>query len=205
MEETQRKVVANLKSQTENLLRNFSSDDACKTIGFLDVEMYMRHLWITFFLGAPVKIELMWNIKDMVEHDTLGFTETTERDGQEIELIMMHPTKKYTHSWISDQGRSMALDRVSTVVHELIHAFLDSLGCSKCASNHENMSNHGRAFQILAKAIEEQAPRLIGLQLNLGRLDGMMVDMEEEEEKRNVPSVHDLEVYGFIDPPAVSV
>jgi hypothetical protein len=99
----------------------------------------------------------------------------------------------------------MALDRVSTVVHELIHAFLDSLGCCKCASDHENMSNHGGAFQTLAKAIEEQAPRLIGLQLNLGRLNGMMVDMEEEGEKRNVPSVHDLEVYGFIDPPAVSV
>jgi hypothetical protein len=180
MEETQRKVVANLKSQTENLLRNFGPDDARKTISFLDMEMFMRHLWITFFLGAPVKIEFIWNIKEIVEHDTLGFTETTERDDQEIELIMMHPTKKYTHSWISDQGRSMALDRVSTVVHELIHAFLDSLGCCKCASDHENMSNHGGAFQTLAKTIEEQAPRLIGLQLNLGRLNGMMVDMEEE-------------------------
>jgi hypothetical protein len=67
------------------------------------------------------------------------------------------------------------------------------------------MSNHGGAFQTLAKAIEEQAARLIGLQLNLGRLNGMMVDMEEEGEKRSVPSVHDLEVYRFIDPPAVSV
>jgi hypothetical protein len=98
MEETQRKVVANLKSQTENLLRNFGPDDARKTISFLDMEMFMRHLWITFFLGASVKIEFIWNIKEIVEHDTLGFTETTERDDQEIELIMMHPTKKYTHS-----------------------------------------------------------------------------------------------------------
>jgi hypothetical protein len=90
-------------------------------------------------------------------------------------------------------------------MHEMIYAFLYQYACHECATTKENTSNHGRAFQILAKAIEEQCPRLLGLQFELGRMDGIIADTEDEDETlRNSPSAHDLEMYGFMDPSGYS-
>jgi hypothetical protein len=48
-------------------------------------------------------------------------------------------------------------------------------------------------------AIEKESPRLLGLDLDLGRMDGILNDMKDVETGFNHPSVHDLEVYGFVE------
>jgi hypothetical protein len=63
----------------------------------------------------------------------------------------------------------------------------------------------GRGFQLLAKAIEEQAPRLLGLDVDLMRQDADWADMSAEgksidRNKPQGPSAHDMEMYGFLAP-----
>jgi hypothetical protein len=65
---------------------------------------------------------------------------------------------------------------------------------------------HGRGFQLIAKAIEENALVLLGMSIELGRLDGIKIDkyMDPPDPLRG-PSVHDMEIYGFLPPPSKEV
>jgi hypothetical protein len=57
-------------------------------------------------------------------------------------------------------------------------------------------SYHGRAWKLMAKANEEQSMRLLGMNVDLNRLTSWGTDGGTDG-----GSTHDLEVYGFIDPP----
>ncbi|KAF1937663.1 hypothetical protein EJ02DRAFT_49275 [Clathrospora elynae] len=159
----------------------------------------LKDVLIVFFLSAHIHIDFEWNVNTRKMEDDLGNTTTTERNGVEFQHVRMHPTRRSQPGIQLERiGSSLAQNRLGTTLHELIHAYLGQFGCEECRTYKENMSDHGRAFQILAKAIEEQSLRLLGLELNLGRLDGMVADMKNGE-GRNVPSVHDSEVYGFLE------
>ena len=73
----------------------------------------------------------------------------------------------------------IALDRLSTILHELIHAYLDFYAC-RCVEvldsfeeNVDQAQGHGRAWQRIASAIERAAPELLGYPLSMGRFESL--------------------------------
>jgi hypothetical protein len=92
-------------------------------------------------------------------------------------------------------GQTLAEERLGTILHEMLHAFLNQYICQRCVVYGTNGCDHGRAWQIIAKGIEEQSLRLLGVEVDLGRLDSMWADRRA---KRGEVSTHDLEVLMYV-------
>jgi hypothetical protein len=74
--------------------------------------------------------------------------------------------------------------------------FCSSITCQRFVAYYTNGYYHSRAWQVVAKAIEEQSLRLLGVEVDLMRIESMYADRKA----RGEVSVHNLEVCGFIDP-----
>jgi hypothetical protein len=64
------------------------------------------------------------------------------------------------------------MSRLSTLVHELVHAYICEYACRSCPSYQEDVAQldgHGRVWQRIAKSVEYFARRVIGLPLDLDR------------------------------------
>jgi hypothetical protein len=84
----------------------------------------------------------------------------------------------------------------------MIHGFLFQYACELCTASADNVKNHGghgRAWQLIAKAVEDEASRLLGTEVDLGRLDSLYTQPVREQDVKGMHSLHDLEVYGFLD------
>ncbi|KAF1971673.1 hypothetical protein BU23DRAFT_179068 [Bimuria novae-zelandiae CBS 107.79] len=159
----------------------------------------MQHLWETLntlFFGGPIPhTTFRWK---KLPRSELGNT-TSCLLGL---TITMNPSRTSC-----DFADYVLLDFLSTLVHESIHAFLQSYACWSCRSwDRDYMEGgHGRSFQMLARKIEEAFPQLLGLPVRSGRLDSFLGDFGVREGKEKgrlkgcVPSVHDLEMWGFED------
>ncbi|CAG5170095.1 uncharacterized protein ALTATR162_LOCUS7128 [Alternaria atra] len=73
----------------------------------------------------------------------------------------------------------LAMDRLATILHELVHAYLDHYAC-RCMKNQESfeedvdqLEGHGWAWQRIASLVERAAPDIIGLPLNLTRFEAI--------------------------------
>jgi hypothetical protein len=88
---------------------------------------------------------------------------------------------------------------MGAVLHEILHIFLDQFACRRCII-WENWDNHGRAWQRIAKAIEEQSLRLLGIDVNIGRLTALLCDKQKYGAESFCPSLHDLEAWSFWEP-----
>lgn len=101
-------------------------------------------------------------------------------------------------------GLSPAALRIGILLHELVHCFLHQFSCTDCLTHRKYQGvSHGRGFQLLAKAIEHQAPRLLGTSLDLARLSSVWADMNVDDNfvdhaKPKGPSACDMEVCGFL-------
>ncbi|CAI9629441.1 hypothetical protein GT037_010351 [Alternaria burnsii] len=191
-----------LKYMCENreyLLEKLGSPDARVTFPVDRMRTLCTQLLSVFFLGAEIKIEFFWDFDVCEAMGWLGYTQTILRDDLVFERITMHPTQQTEVALRSlNRTESLALQRLSTLIHELIHAVLKSLCCRMCKTSNVNLADHGRAFQRLAMAIEERCPQLLGLTLDLGRINSIFADMTNQATGLNHPSMHDLEVYGFV-------
>ena len=73
----------------------------------------------------------------------------------------------------------VALHRLATILHELVHAYLDHYACRcKDVSNsyEENVNQsegHGRAWQRIAASVELAAPEILGYPLEMGRFESL--------------------------------
>jgi hypothetical protein len=99
---------------------------------------------------------------------------------------------------------SRTLQFAKTPLHELLHAFLDELSYRQCPNYFEDLGHagHGRAWQLVAKAIEEQSLRLLGTEVYLGRLAAHTMHLQpanQRASKSYTPSVHDLVAFGFLE------
>ncbi|KAJ4292713.1 hypothetical protein N0V90_009376 [Kalmusia sp. IMI 367209] len=112
-----------------------------------------------------------------------------------LPVISLNPNARGT--WRYDRGK-LAVERLGTLVHELIHAFLAMFSCESCNKANDNLQKfegHGRAWHLMAKAAEEALPRLLWVQLDTGRRSEITrwrhVDFKGH-------SLHDLVSYGFL-------
>ena len=103
-------------------------------------------------------------------------------DGARV-WVMLHPI---LHREIPDTPRSRVLNervvsRLSTLLHELCHAFVCAYACEQCPGYYQDVSNmmgHGFGWQRTALAIEFAAQNALGLPFNLGRFDSIMVNFQ---------------------------
>jgi len=199
MNSEQQVALRDMRENMEDLLKELGSPDARVTFPFGKMRRLCTQLLSIFFLGAKIKIEFFWDFDVCEERGWLGYTQTILRDDLVFERITMHPTQQTEVTLRSlNRTKSLALQRLSTLMHELIHAVLKSLCCRMCKTSYSNLVDHGRAFQKMAMAIEEICPQLLGLTLDLGRINGIFMDMTNQATGNNHPSMHDLEVYGFV-------
>jgi hypothetical protein len=130
-------------------------------------------------------------------------------DGEFHCCILMHPyATTMSASLLRATGTSQVAHRLGLLLHEMLHCFLGQHACPWCESSRRYRGRgHGRGFQLFAKAIEEHSMRLLGCKTDLTRLDSMLKDMKEgrNRSERNPSSVHrgasvhDMEVFGFLD------
>lgn len=137
----------------------------------------------------------MWNTKELDEEDRLGDAGTELKDGQSQSLIRLHPTRRcHTQLEFKRQGKTLAEERMGSVLHEMLYVFLTQYACQHCLTR-ENWASHGRAWQRIAKKIEEQSLGLLGIEADMGRLTSFLVDWEEDDGLR--VSLCDVEACGF--------
>ena len=87
-------------------------------------------------------------------------------------------------------------NRLGTLLHEMCHAFLKAYTCRSCSMHDSCIGplGHGRAWQMLAKKIEQVATVVLGGTVDMGRFPSLLRDCEGSG---RLPSVHDLEVFGM--------
>lgn len=87
-------------------------------------------------------------------------------------------------------------NRLGTLLHEMCHAFLKAYTCRSCPMHDSCIGplGHGRAWQMLAKKIEQVAAVVLGGTVDMGRFPSLLRDCEGSG---RLPSVHDLEVFGM--------
>lgn len=98
------------------------------------------------------------------------------------------------------------LDFFSTLVHELLHAFLHRYACTMCMRG-RGQGGHGSVFQRLAKRVEEVVGWLVGMPVRLGRFESFLGDLGVWKERGKgrlrgrlmgrVPCRRELERWGF--------
>ncbi|KAF2006575.1 hypothetical protein P154DRAFT_529616 [Amniculicola lignicola CBS 123094] len=92
------------------------------------------------------------------------------------------------------QDLGLAEQRLGTMIHELTHALIEQFACSDCGTYKENAASHGRAWQLLSRAIEKVASKLLLSEIGSRRFKGLMGDIELGF---RVPSAHDVEIHDF--------
>jgi hypothetical protein len=166
-------------------------EDFINALNQYDTRTHFKDDWLSeavvfyfdeiFFFGHLDALQIDWVAENLDEHGrkvkakNLGLTRRENalwQDGTEIAMIQLHPTRtSYRKEDYAAWGQTVAEERVGTILHELLHAFLLRHTCRRCPLvENFGWNGHGRAWQLLAKAIEEQSMRLIGMNVDLGRL-----------------------------------
>ncbi|KAF2494302.1 hypothetical protein BU16DRAFT_563224 [Lophium mytilinum] len=128
-----------------------------------------------FLFGALRPVDLGW-IREVEGHPAkiLGIANKMS--------ILLHPTLIYPDA-------IPAQSRLNTLLHEMIHAFLNQFSCRSC-----RYYGHGKEWQLITKRIEQVAPALLGFRAAVGRFDGLIDDLRRG---MKLPSAQDILLYNF--------
>jgi hypothetical protein len=137
----------------------------------LFTEKEMQTLWThinTLFFGIsiPSKLKVFQWTSPSDEKDVVGVASK----GRFRYYIKMSPV--YLPHRGSDGLMNRILDMLSTLLHEACHVFFRYTTCPCCSTftgNLHNARGHGRAWQVLAEAVERCFTRFTGLPVELGR------------------------------------
>jgi hypothetical protein len=149
-----------------------------------------------FFFGALKNLDTAWNTEELDgTSSTLGDSEVKLDNGDDRAIIRLHPTRRcYMRSEYTRQGKTLAGERMGSILHEMLHVFMFQFVCCWCISP-ENRVSHGRIWQRIAKKIEEQSLGLLGIEVDLSRFTSFLVGWESYEGLK--VSLCDLEDWGF--------
>jgi hypothetical protein len=145
------------------------------------------------FLGALPEIEFGWCWDTEWAH----FALYEVYDESEPVRILMHRSFSVGDRHFKGHKDKKRLARLSTLLHEMVHAFLERFCCETCPTFQDNHGSdgHGRAWLMIAAKIEEVSPRLLDLPVNLSKLPSLMEHMAIYGE---LPSRCDLERWNML-------
>jgi hypothetical protein len=129
-----------------------------------------------FFFGTLSKPSIIWTTE--LDRTTLGLCITGLSEGHEFCNARLHPTLRRTIKVeYLRNSHSLAKERFSTTIHKLPQGFPMHYMCRRCYIDDisgDNTPTHGRAWQRIAKAIDEESMRLLGVEVDLNRLQSML-------------------------------
>jgi len=153
---------------TGSLLRRLGWSDA-RSVSKDQMKYLMKLLSAIFFRDYQMELEFEWkNCNDNV------FGRYTCDVHPKIELSAFDYMDASPHGNLP--ARTMS--RLSTLLHELVHAYLGIYAC-RCPSfvkDVESLKGHGLAWQRIASSVEHNAPRFIHLPLILGRFSSIQAN-----------------------------
>ncbi|KAG9188198.1 hypothetical protein G6011_02121 [Alternaria panax] len=160
------------------LLKRLGKDNASK-VSKDEMKQLIKTFSTIFFpttrSDAPMELDFEW--EDWRDRRTrIGLY--YERDGgtPTISMCAFNYNKK-----VSSYGsvNVLAMDRLSTILHEIVHAYLDHYAC-RCVGKPElfeedvnQLNGHGRAWQRIASLVERAAPEFTGLPMTLARFEAI--------------------------------
>jgi hypothetical protein len=140
------------------------------------IDTFSAILFRTQPSDAEMRIDFKWQDWRNTPQN-LGETHQIHEGELLIEMCAFNCTGETGYGGLNER----ALCRLTTIIHELVHVYLEYYAC-RCVdvldSFEENVSQsdgHGRAWQRIAGSIERAAPVLLGFPLDLGGLDSIAV------------------------------
>ncbi|CAI6339832.1 unnamed protein product [Periconia digitata] len=170
--------------QDEEFMGALNKEDCRNTLNEGLMLILVRNLGQVFFFGEVNVVEFRWGEKDDKSVDTDGpYTMT------------IHPT-----AYDEEVGTPRSMQRIGAILHELTRLFLRANSCACCmwaSTDNFNQVGRGRAWHIIAKAIEEADHFLLSLDyIDLRRQACLIADVQDNFDR---PSLHDIRAYGFAD------
>ncbi|KAF1944694.1 hypothetical protein EJ02DRAFT_432275 [Clathrospora elynae] len=125
-----------------------------------------------FFVGVVRNLNITWNAKDLEAKDGTVYSDasTCLKYGRTHSTIRLHPTRRdQIKSEYVRNGQSLVETRVGTMLHEMLHVLLKQYAYAyEYCAVHVSHAGHGRAWQRIAEAIEEEGLMLLGVDVDLG-------------------------------------
>ncbi|KAF2655297.1 hypothetical protein K491DRAFT_716379 [Lophiostoma macrostomum CBS 122681] len=165
--------------------------DGPRAVGKREMEKLLQIINELFFFAAIPNLEFWW-VEEFGD-EMLGACAT--RPESQVNIIKMNTTA-YDEGW-KDHPQARQLDRLSTLLHEALHAYLNTHSCKSCSRFGDNMGNggHGMAWTLVAAKLEAAVPRLLGVPVRLGVFCAIQ---DHIGETRKLPSHCDLARCGFL-------
>jgi hypothetical protein len=166
----------------DGLMQKLNVVDCSKTLDSGYMLEVVRTLSGIFFFGEELVGRFRWE------------GEANEYKKENSQIVMSLHSRAYDETVEIPR----AFQRLSALLHDLSRIFLKIHACAECTWAYEdnfNAQGRGRAWQIVAKAIEEVGPQILLVpRVDLRRLACLVADVQDGGER---PSRHDLQIYGF--------
>lgn len=175
------------------LVEKLNETDAACAMAPMMLEMAYKFNELFFFGELSERMSFVWE-KELREPDTrrLGvrFSYYMFEGEYWIHHFEMHRIRESEL-----RSSSLAAERLGTLLRLMLWAFMDEYICRGCKTEFPNSHRYGWCFQKVARAIEENAERLLGTTVNLSRLEGLLESVRNDN---NRPSMHALREFGFM-------
>jgi hypothetical protein len=158
-----------------------------------EMRTILRWIFIIYFDGNIPDLTVRW---DECNPELLGYASSyPEAEVKNFPRITVNSDLKRAQQ-MAAFGDYFLLETLCTLIHEAVHVYIEHWACCHCESYAKNNGGdgHGRAWQLLAKKIEESISELLDLPIHLDRSDSLINHLRDGQ---NPPSRHDLSTYGF--------
>lgn len=154
---------------SRSILQRLGKEDA-SNVAPREMTYLLQILSKILFQQSQLRFDFRWNPNLFRDRGALG--QTWLANGKTlVSIIEMDP---YICEIIPPFGNlnSRAISRLSTLIHELIHVFLDQFACTRCETymiNVVDLEGHARMWEELARHIKFVAEHGLSLPLSLNR------------------------------------
>jgi hypothetical protein len=178
-------------STPESILQRLGRPDP-RDVRVTEMESLLELMCHAFFPSpGQLKFRFMWAER---EPGLLGSCGTTD-DVANIEMNPLSCQEPPAFGALS--GR--AIDRLGTLLHELVHAFIQLYACQQCSGHYGNVKSaagHGIVWQRIANWVEHAASHTLKIPIELGRFETIQ---DHWNEIKALPSPEEAKMWELKD------
>lgn len=179
--DAQEKALASVRSERiQQLLTALDANDLRTSLALPDdIQELIGLLNEILIFGPLAKVDFNWSTdseaypvgQQTVFCGVLAGVKTGDENGERVHKMRMHPTRTAASiAQIEQNGMTLRHDRLGTLLHELIHCYIQLRRCNFCEAIMRYYDNsHSPGFRLIAKAIKENAWSILGVSAHLGQ------------------------------------